>query len=99
VARRGRGRTGAGRGAVGAAVVLAVLALLACAETRRPLGEDCLKNGDCLSGVCAGLRCASAPPLLDGAGPDFEGGTDAAVADAADAATVDDAAGDGASGE
>ena len=96
MARRAGGRAARG-GGTSAAVAIAVLALFACAETRRPLGEDCLKNGDCLSGVCTGLKCASAPPLLDGAGPDFEGGVDAAGGDASDAANVDDAAGDAAS--
>jgi hypothetical protein len=34
-------------------------------ETRRSLGEDCLKNDDCLSGVCSQLHCAASPPLID----------------------------------
>jgi hypothetical protein len=30
-------------------------------ETRRSLGEDCLKDDECLSGVCSQLRCAEPP--------------------------------------
>jgi hypothetical protein len=37
----------------------------ACAEWRGSLGQDCLKDDDCLSGVCAGLRCAPAPIYLN----------------------------------
>ncbi|MDP9033272.1 MAG: hypothetical protein M3O50_00570 [Myxococcota bacterium] len=37
----------------------------ACTETRRALGEDCLKNVDCLSGICSQLRCAAQPYLSD----------------------------------
>jgi hypothetical protein len=37
----------------------------ACLETRRSLGEDCLKDGDCQSGVCSQLRCAATPPTTD----------------------------------
>jgi hypothetical protein len=42
--------------------LVAVGAAGACAETRRTNGQDCLKNDDCLSGVCSQLTCASAPP-------------------------------------
>jgi hypothetical protein len=37
----------------------------ACRETRRSLDEDCLKNDDCLSGICTQLHCASQPPTFD----------------------------------
>jgi hypothetical protein len=46
--------------------VAGIAAIVACAETRRGIGDACLKNDDCLSGVCSGLTCASQPPLLDG---------------------------------
>jgi hypothetical protein len=46
--------------------VATLAALLACAETRRSFGEECLKGDDCLSSICAGMHCAAAPPLLDG---------------------------------
>jgi hypothetical protein len=35
-----------------------------CQLTSRALGEDCLKDQDCLSGICSQLKCAAAPPLL-----------------------------------
>ncbi|HXN32171.1 MAG TPA: hypothetical protein VN894_09925 [Polyangiaceae bacterium] len=54
----------------------------ACVETRRALGEDCLKDDDCLSGVCSQLRCAALPPTIDAAAlADVTAGS--AVADAA----------------
>lgn len=37
----------------------------ACTEQLRPNGQSCLKNGDCLSGVCTSAVCVAAPPLLD----------------------------------
>lgn len=37
----------------------------ACTEDLRPNGQSCLKNNDCLSGVCANFACVAAPPLLD----------------------------------
>ena len=42
---------------VGLAPVLLVVALASCAETRRSLGEECLKNDDCLSGLCVARAC------------------------------------------
>ena len=36
-----------------------------CMETRRSLGEDCLKDEDCLSGTCLQLHCAAEPPTTD----------------------------------
>lgn len=41
--------------------------LLACGETRRPIGDECLRDDDCLSGVCSARSCVSAPPLKTGA--------------------------------
>lgn len=54
--------------------VLALGACLAagvahCAETRRAVGEQCLKDEDCLSGVCAAQECIAAPPLLEAEPP------------------------------
>jgi len=68
---------------------LVVLALIgACVQTKRSLGEDCLKNEDCLSGICSQLQCAAEPPLLDAEidadGP-FEGYPDASVDSPVDA--------------
>ncbi len=52
-----------------ACVAVAVLALvLACGETRRPLGDDCIRSDDCLSGVCADRSCVAQPTLVTGAG-------------------------------
>ena len=48
------------------AFTLGVLA--ACGETRRPIGDECLRNEDCLSGVCSARSCVPAPPLKVGAG-------------------------------
>jgi hypothetical protein len=56
--------------AVLAVLALAVLAVLAgCGETRRPIGEECLRDDDCLSAVCSARACVSAPPLVVGAPP------------------------------
>lgn len=44
-------------------------ALLACGETRSPIGEECLRGDDCLSGVCSARTCVAAPGLVTGAGP------------------------------
>lgn len=49
------------------AVGLAVAAVLACGETRRPIGDECLRDDDCLSGACANRTCVSAPTLVTGA--------------------------------
>ena len=49
------------------AAVLVMLAI-ACGETRRPLGDDCIRSDDCLSGVCADRVCVAQPALVTGAG-------------------------------
>jgi hypothetical protein len=49
-----------------AAVTCAMAASAGCQLTSRALGEDCLKDQDCLSGICSQLKCAALPPLLDG---------------------------------
>jgi hypothetical protein len=46
-----------------------VLALVACGEVRRPIGEECLRGEDCLSGVCSARECVAAPTLVTGAQP------------------------------
>jgi hypothetical protein len=55
-----------------------LLATQACAETRRANGDECLKDDDCLSGICSQLVCAPAPTQLD-AEPDSTLETDAAA--------------------
>ena len=59
------------RGAlVGALVGLVALAGNGgCGETRRPIGDECLRSDDCLSGVCSDKTCVAAPALVTGAGP------------------------------
>jgi hypothetical protein len=64
------------------AIALAALPLLlcglpgACTQSQRALGEQCLKDQDCQSGICSQLQCAAAPALLDGAvnGPSSDAG-------------------------
>lgn len=52
----------------GIAAVFALTTLVAaCGESRRPIGEECLRDEDCLSDVCAARSCVSAPTLLSGA--------------------------------
>lgn len=51
---------------MGCAIAAAIVS--ACGETRRPIGEECLRDEDCLSGVCAARLCVSAPTLVTGAG-------------------------------
>ena len=36
-----------------------------CAETRRSLGEECLRNEDCLSNVCSARSCVNPPPTTN----------------------------------
>ena len=43
-------------------------ALVACGETRNPIGDECLRGDDCLSGVCSSRTCVAAPGLVTGAG-------------------------------
>ena len=88
----------AARGRTGALLLMALLA--ACSETRRSLGEDCLKDGDCVSGTCSQLRCSAPPRLLDGAISPLPGDASAPPADAGDAAVdAGDAAPDDARSE
>jgi hypothetical protein len=50
------------------AVSTILVALAACGETRSPIGDECLRGEDCLSGVCSSRTCVAAPPLVNGAG-------------------------------
>jgi len=50
--------------AVAGSLIAGVIAA-ACSESRFPLGSDCLKDEDCLSGICSQQRCTAAPPYLD----------------------------------
>jgi hypothetical protein len=49
-----------------AVALCAIGASAACQLTSRGLGEDCLKDQDCLSGICSQLKCAAAFPPLNG---------------------------------
>ena len=48
-----------------AGVTTSLVLLGGCAEARRSLGEDCLKDNDCLSGTCLQLLCAPSAPTTD----------------------------------
>ncbi len=50
-----------------AALFCATCIVVACGETRRPIGEECLRNEDCLSSNCAARICAAEPTLVTGA--------------------------------
>lgn len=53
---------------IAALVALAALAF-ACGETRNPIGDECLRGEDCLSGICSARVCVAAPPLVTSTGP------------------------------
>jgi len=76
--------------------LIAVLALLGvagvtalgCGETRRPIGDECLRGDDCLSDVCSARTCVAAPPLVNvSGGPPADEMPRIAVGDAAAAPT------------
>ncbi len=74
---------------VSRAVVLA-LVVAACTETRRPIGEECLRGDDCLSSVCSARTCVAAPAVGNGVGsppPDETARIPAADAGPEDGAT------------
>lgn len=62
--------------------VLVLVGLTQCSETQRGLGDQCLRNADCVSGYCAGQQCVAAGNVYDGAAP-FE----ASAVDASDTGT------------
>lgn len=49
------------------ASMMVAMAIAACGEPRKPIGDECLRDDDCLSGVCSARACVSAPPLKVGA--------------------------------
>ena len=80
--------------ALAATAAVALIALIgsACAELRRGVGDDCLKNDDCVTNVCASQKCATSPPVLPPSVLGFDAGTDApSDAGAPDAASPEDA--------
>ena len=71
------------RGAiVGVGALLIALAAVRCADVNRGLGEACIRDEDCLSGVCAGQECVAQPPTFDAA-PSSDASTDGAAGDGA----------------
>lgn len=75
-------------------VTASVVLLGACNETRRSLGEECLKGDDCLSTVCSSQHCVEVSPVLDAAPVAIvqEAASDVVIVpDAADDAPVEDA--------
>ena len=52
---------------IASALAAACALVSACGESRRPIGEECLRNEDCLSNFCAARSCVSAPALVTGA--------------------------------
>jgi hypothetical protein len=83
-AARGSSRAHRIGGLILAAAGGAAILIAACSEGRGSLGDDCMKDQDCLSGVCTALRCVAAPSVLDGGLPPTE------------ASTIPEAAADGA---
>lgn len=77
--------------------VLPCLFALACTETRRGLGEECLKGEDCISNLCVAQVCASEPPLIQGNStvtPDGSSSEASTGTDASDAAEIPDVGND-----
>jgi hypothetical protein len=63
-----RSARGLSAGAVFAGVAFAALfASVRCADVNRGLGAACIRNADCLSGLCSGQECIAQPTLIDGA--------------------------------
>lgn len=73
------------------ACAVATVMALACGESRQPIGEECLRDDDCLSSTCTARACVPAPGLVTGVAgspPDEEPllpPGDAAIMDAAEA--------------
>lgn len=57
---------------------LLAVSALRCADVNRGLGEACIRNEDCLSGLCAGQTCVAQPTLFD-ASTTIDSGTDAST--------------------
>lgn len=51
-----------------AACSIAIVAVVACGESRKSIGEECLRDDDCLSNICSDRACVSAPSLTTGGG-------------------------------
>jgi hypothetical protein len=44
------------------AVFVVAVAVAGCVEVPRVVGDDCLKDSDCLSSLCKNLHCAASDP-------------------------------------
>jgi len=51
--------------ACGAALVVAALSAVGCAEERATNGEECRRHEDCFSSYCVVERCQNPPPKID----------------------------------
>jgi hypothetical protein len=83
-------------------LLVTVAALGGCAETSKSLGGTCIRDSDCLTGICTGFLCTASPPLLDAevevdsatvpdASPDVVGNDSSPPADAPTEAAPDGA--------
>lgn len=82
------------RGARALGLVLAFIAglsalVVGCGETRRGTGEECLRNDDCLSGVCSSRVCVGSSPQVGS--PAAPQGDDGAEGDAGGTLPAQDA--------
>lgn len=62
--------------------VLVAIVSVRCANVDRGLGQACIRNSDCLSGICAGQECVASPTLFD-ASTAFDAGVDSGASDSA----------------
>jgi hypothetical protein len=58
-----------------AAAGAAAVVIASCTEFRGSLGDECIKDQDCLSGACTALRCVAAPSVLEAGLPPTEAST------------------------
>lgn len=79
------------RAAFAACPLIVTITLMACGETRRAVGDECLRNDDCLSGYCSARVCVGAPVLVGGPSspPPSSGSDGGATPDAGIDGTVD----------
>lgn len=64
----------------------------ACAEQKRANGDECIKNEECASLICASMKCVAPPPLMEVDGSSNTG-TDAGTGGGADTSTGSDSGG------
>jgi hypothetical protein len=54
--------------------MLAALMLVGCEDTRGALGEECLRDLDCLSNVCSARTCVARRPVTNELPAPFDAG-------------------------